>query len=216
MASTQSPSTIRVYSENLPWSSKSFSNGSVIVSVLDMGCGPGWTSLFLAQAGFDVVGVDISERMVEIARDRGAQCNIPTEFLVGDMEDLNLERKDFGGVLFFDCLHHCPAYPQALQRAYAHLRPGGHVLLFETTLLHRYSPHAKQASRTFGITELGFSRRQLRHALREAGFSDIAFYHDPGPTYRGIPGFLKACLRLWCDFVFYFPQAKNIVIARKA
>ena len=46
-------------------------------SVLDLGCGPGWSSLFLARAGFDVVGVDISERMIEIARERaGAGAGI--------------------------------------------------------------------------------------------------------------------------------------------
>src|SRR5262249_29494041 len=76
--------------------------------ILDVGCGPGWTSLFLARAGYDVTGVDISERMIDIARERSVHDNTPAEFHVGDMEDLDLGRYDFDGALFFDCLHHCP------------------------------------------------------------------------------------------------------------
>src|SRR5919206_4790752 len=40
--------------------------------VLDVGCGPGWLSEFLARCGYWVTGVDISEDMVEIARGRVA------------------------------------------------------------------------------------------------------------------------------------------------
>jgi SAM-dependent methyltransferase len=183
--------------------------------ILDIGCGPGWTTSFLARAGFQAVGVDISERMIEIAEERSARDNIAAEFLVADMEDLDLGRCDFDGVLFFDCLHHCPGYTQALKQAHAHLRPGGHILLLETTWLHRWSPHARQVTREFGVTELGFTRRQLRRALRDAGFGDITFYYDSGPCYRGALGFLKACLRLGAGYFFYCPQAKNIVVARK-
>jgi SAM-dependent methyltransferase len=184
-------------------------------TILDMGCGPGWTSLFLARAGFQVVGVDIAEPMIDIARERSRRENLPVEFAVGDMEDLDLGRADFDGVLFFDCLHHCPAYADALKRAYAHLRPGGLVLLLETTWLHRYSPHARQATREFGVTELGFTRGELRRALGAAGFRDIAFYNDPGPCYRGAWAFVKACFQVMCGYLFYYPQAKNIVVARK-
>ncbi len=183
--------------------------------ILDMGCGPGWTTLFLARAGYEAVGVDISEQMIEIARQRGLQDNVAAAFVVGDMETLDLGQCDFDGVLFFDCLHHCPGYAEALKRAYAHLRPGGCVMLLETTWLHRYSPHAREATRQFGVTELGFARRQLRRALREAGFRDICFYYDPGSCYRGARGFVKACLRLACGYFSYFPRAKNIVVARK-
>src|SRR3954468_5439901 len=92
--------------------------------VLDMGCGPGWTSLFLARAGYRVVGVDIAERMIEVAQERGAQeaAGSDVEFLVGDMEDLDLGRYDFSSVLFFDCLHHCPKFEQALRQAHLHLQ----------------------------------------------------------------------------------------------
>jgi SAM-dependent methyltransferase len=162
-----------------------------------------------------VTGVDISERMIEIAQERSARENTPAEFVVGDMEEFDLGRSGFDGALFFDCLHHCPAYGEALRRTSHHLRSSGYVVLFETTWLHRYSHHARETTKSFGVTELGFTRRQLRQALTRAGFTDITFFHDPGPSYRGMLGFWKAGLRLLCDFVFCFPQAKNIVIARK-
>ena len=108
------------------------------------------------------------------------------------MEELQLAHRNFDGALFFDCLHHCPRYSEALKRTHAHLRDGGWLMLLETTWLHRYSPHARAATRQYGVTELGFSRGQLRRAPREAGFTDITFHHDPGPCYRGVGGFLKA------------------------
>jgi SAM-dependent methyltransferase len=183
--------------------------------VLDVGCGPGWTSLLLSRAGFQVLGVDISDRMIEIARERAARESADAEFAVADMEGMDLGRDDFDAVLYFDCLHHCPEYVSALRQACKHLRRGGWVVLMETTLLHRFSPHARQVTREFGLTEQGFTRGQLRRALAAAGFADVTFLHDPGPCYRGLGGFLKAGLRLWCDFLFYYPQAKNIVLARK-
>jgi SAM-dependent methyltransferase len=183
--------------------------------ILDVGCGPGWTSSFLARDGYRVLGVDISEGMIAIARERCARDNVEADFVVGDMEDFNVGLSEFDGALFFDCLHHCTAYPQALANSYAHLRPGGYVLLMETTWLHRFSPHARRFSRQFGVTELGFTRRQLRQSLRAAGFRDVEFFHDPGPCFRGVRGFLTASLRLACSYFCVFPRAKNIVVARK-
>lgn len=183
--------------------------------VLDIGCGPGWTSLLLARAGYEVLGVDLAERMIEIARERAAAELNPAEFAVADMDSLELSRKDYAGALFFDCLHHCPAYPEAIKRAYAHLRPGGYLALFETTWLHRYSPHARGETATFGITEQGFSRIQLRRALKGAGFTRLEQFHDPGPAFRGLRGAVWTTMRVWCDWITCFPQAKNIFVARK-
>ncbi len=205
------PRVFREFAIVLELCRQRFSGGKV----LDIGCGPGWTTLFLARAGYRTMGVDISERMIEIARDRAARENADVRFEVADMERLDLDERDFDAALFFDCLHHCPGYAQALARCFEHLRPGGVVLLLETTLLHRFSPHARRTTRQYGVSELGFSRRQLRRALRSAGFSRITFYRDPGPCYRGVWGFLRANLRLWFDWFFYFPQAKNIVLAQR-
>ncbi len=183
--------------------------------VLDLGCGSGWTSLFLARAGWDVLGVDISERMVEIARDRADAEGSPAEFLVADVEELDLGRRDFAAVVLFDALHHCPGYAHVLRRGYEHLRPGGCLLLLEPSWLHRYSPHARECERRYGVTELGFSRRGLRRDLLRAGFRRVIDYHDPGPVYRGAGGFLAACARLCCAYLSCFPRIKQIILAEK-
>src|SRR5262249_24289381 len=145
--------------------------------LMDLGCGPGWTSLLLARAGWEVVGLDISERMVEIARQRAQAEDVPASFVTADVEELNLAWRDFDGALLFDALHHCPGCAEVLARAWGPLRRGGWLLLMEPSWLHRYSPHAREATRRFGVTELGFSRRELYRGLRRAGFRSVTTCH---------------------------------------
>jgi 2-polyprenyl-3-methyl-5-hydroxy-6-metoxy-1,4-benzoquinol methylase len=184
-------------------------------TILDLGCGSGWTSLFLARGGWNVVGVDISERMIEIARERAQRENVSATFEVADVEELDLPRRDFDGVLLFDSLHHCPNYAEVLRRAHDHLRPEGCLLLLEPSWLHRYSPHARATSKQYGVTELGFSRGHLRRVLRRVGFRTVHQYYDPGPCFRGLGGFLAATLRLWLGYLFGYPRIKQIVLAVK-
>ena len=183
--------------------------------VLDLGCGPGWSSLFLARAGYRVVGLDISERMIDIARERAAQENVAVRFDVADLEEFDLDERDFDGALIFDALHHCPRYELVLRRACEHLKPGGHLLAMEPSWLHHISPHAREATRLYGVTELGFTRYGLRGTLRRAGFRRTWFYHDTGPVYRGLGGFLLANFRLWCAYLCCYPRIKQIVLAEK-
>lgn len=184
-------------------------------SVLDLGCGPGWTSLFLARAGYQVTGVDIAERMIEIAQERALREEAPVTFAVGDMEELDLPARDFDAALCFDSLHHCPGYEAVLRRACEHLKPGGWLLLMEPSWLHEYSPHARAFARAHGVTELGFTRWGLARSLRLAGFSAVVHYHDTGRAFRGVLGFLTSLARVGCSYLAAFPQIKQIVLARK-
>jgi hypothetical protein len=95
------------------------------------------------------------------------------------------------------------------------LRPGGHLLLLEPSWLHRYSPHARAASRTYGVTELGFSRFHLAQTLCRAGFSRVTNYYDGGNAFRGVLGFVLTNLRIWSSFLCCSPRVKQILLAKK-
>lgn len=57
--------------------------------VLDAGCGPGRHSLALGRRGVDVVGVDLSPDFIALAR--GAAGDLPVEFHVGDVRELDYD-----------------------------------------------------------------------------------------------------------------------------
>ncbi|WP_380676297.1 class I SAM-dependent methyltransferase [Salinigranum sp. GCM10025319] len=56
--------------------------------VLDVGCGTGELSLFLARHGHEVLGIDIAPRAIEQAREKARWRRIPAQFLVWDALDL--------------------------------------------------------------------------------------------------------------------------------
>lgn len=72
---------------------------------LELGCGTGTNSVWLAQKGFDVVGVDLSPLAIEKASQRAEKANVKVRFLAADVMDL----PDLGGPFrfFFDrgCYH---------------------------------------------------------------------------------------------------------------
>lgn len=61
--------------------------------ILDLGCGTGQDSEYFASKGYEVLGVDISEGMLEIARSLS-----DLEFVLQDMTDLHFENDSFVGV----------------------------------------------------------------------------------------------------------------------
>jgi len=59
--------------------------------VLDVGCGPGRHALALARRGIEVVGVDLSEDFVALARESARTEPLSARFEVGDVRELAVE-----------------------------------------------------------------------------------------------------------------------------
>jgi len=106
--------------------------------LLDVGCGVGVTPCFIAKrCGCRVVGVDISEKMVERSRERAKREKVEdrVEFRVADAQDL-----PFGDAVFDAVMtESVTAFPEDKQKAvneYVRVtRPGGYVGLNETVWL---------------------------------------------------------------------------------
>lgn len=106
-------------------------------TILELGCGTGRHGCLLAERGYQVHGVDMSESMIALAKDR--QTRLPdeisqrTHFQQGDIRCIELHRQ-FDVVL---SLFHVFSYlatnddlKQGFQTVYKHLRPGG-LFLFD-------------------------------------------------------------------------------------
>jgi SAM-dependent methyltransferase len=98
--------------------------------VADLGCGPGAHALALAQRGYDVVGVDGSPRMVEVARSRAARDQVDATFEVHDVRaPLRYADASLGGVLAILVLQHLPDPAAFIAEIRRCLRPGGYLLI---------------------------------------------------------------------------------------
>jgi 2-polyprenyl-3-methyl-5-hydroxy-6-metoxy-1,4-benzoquinol methylase len=185
-------------------------------TVLDIGSGSGWTSLFLAEAGYVVTGYDLVPANVELARERAARWGSSARFEVGDMEALPAASQPVDAVLLFDALHHSGRQAAALESIAARLRPGGWLLVGEPTWLHRFSPEARATRRDLGWMERGLSLRTLRRDLAAAGFVQTQRFFQPTNAYSGrIKGFAWQLARLIGANFWVAPQTHIWLAARR-
>lgn len=139
--------------------------------ICDMGCGPGHVAAFLASAGAQAEGVDLSPGMVEQARQRFP--SIP--FRQGDMRSPDLADASLGGIAAFYSIIHLA--PEDLSPTFAAwhraLRPGGLALVafhIGADVLHIDTWWDQPVDLDFRFLVLdGVAER-----LRQAGFSIAA------------------------------------------
>ena len=151
--------------------------------VLDVGCGPGWMSEFLARCGYWVTGIDISEDMVEIARLRVSR--IPEQ--VGDGIDPLAEfhampvrempwTDRFDAAILYDTMHHFDDELETLRVIQRTLVPGGTIYIREGARPPQGSEGEQaliEEMRVRQTLESPFDPRYLLEVVREAGFEDV-------------------------------------------
>jgi len=99
--------------------------------VADLGCGSGSLSVLLAEEGYDVSGLDLSGRMLELARAKAERAEVAVSFAQGDAAEPGLEAGAFDVVMCRHVLWAMPDPSAALERWVGLLRPGGRLLLVE-------------------------------------------------------------------------------------
>ena len=149
--------------------------------ILELGCGYGWMSEFLAIMGFDVMGTSIAPKQIASACDRIRSIKNkgfePTlEFKVASMESVYekvKEKAPFDAVFVFEALHHSYNKVEALESGFQCLRPGGWLLIAnEPNLIHTYV--AYRAAKIVNTHEVGLSRSELVGNLRSIGYTNIS------------------------------------------
>lgn len=101
------------------------------VRVLDVGCGGGFTSEFLAQRGAIVAGIDQSSACIEAAKNHAVQGGLTINYQQGVAEVLPYSDTSFDCVVCVDVLEHVANLRHTLQEIYRVLKPGG-FFFFDT------------------------------------------------------------------------------------
>jgi len=73
---------------------------------LDICCGAGTNTVYLAEKGFQVTGIDISSKAVEYARKKAEQANVKINFMVQNFLKLPFQDEEFDFVFDMGCFHH--------------------------------------------------------------------------------------------------------------
>lgn len=123
--------------------------GAVGKPVLELGSGTGRIAWEVVRYGVEVIGLDLSERMIHVALRNGQ--DLPQEwqdrvkFVQGDMTDFELHYQ-FPLIIIpcrtFQCLETTEQQMQCLERCFNHLEPGGRLIinLFDP----RFDPHTSK------------------------------------------------------------------------
>ena len=76
------------------------------MNVLDLGCGTGITTHYIAELGAEVIGVDLSPKLIEFAKVNSAYEN--AEYMVSDITNVDFGKKTFDVICLIDVMEHIP------------------------------------------------------------------------------------------------------------
>jgi ubiquinone/menaquinone biosynthesis C-methylase UbiE len=149
------------------------------MSILDVGCGPGYVSAAAAERGANPIGLDFSSEMIAIAHKKFPRI----EFRQGDAQNLPFPDANFDRVVANFALLHLAKPERAMSEAARVLKPGGRFA-FTTWAKISENPFVKlvddaiQAHANFDVDlppgppfYLFESENEFRKALERAGFN---------------------------------------------
>lgn len=162
--------------------------------VLDVGCGPGHVALLLAtlRPALEIVGVDLSRRMLRIAEEHRAVSphGARVRFELGDAKRLPYPDAAFDTVCSNTILHHIPDPVPFLRECGRVLAPGGALLIRDLfrpadaaaadALVTRHAAGEPPRARALFRASLGaaFTAEELRAAAARAGLEEVEIVAD--------------------------------------
>lgn len=151
--------------------------------VLDLGCGSGWATRLLAAKASEgsVLGVDISDEMIELARESSTSFS-NVQFQVAGADQLPFADRLFSHAFSMESLYYYKDVLSALKEVSRILVPGG---LFAAVMdLYVENKPSHQWIEQLKVPVHLLSVAQYRSLFREAGFDEVVDerLYDPTPV----------------------------------
>jgi len=152
-------------------------------NVLDAGCGSGWLSRRIAGVVTEgrVVGMDISDEMIRIARRNSLQHD-NLLFVTGEVAEIPWEPNFFAHAISVESSYYWPSPAAGAKEILRVLRPGGSAWILNN--YYRDNPHCHQWGALLAVSTHLLSAEEWAGLFREAGFAQVAHERvaDPSPS----------------------------------
>lgn len=142
------------------------------MSVLDIACGSGYGSSILSEKAKKVIGVDISKKSIDYAKNRYKKDNL--EFVEGDCAELNMPEGSFDVIVSFETIEHLSENQRELflERIKRFLKSDGKFIL-STPNKKVTSPYTVTPLNKYHIIE--FTRRELENEIKKS-FNKLSWF----------------------------------------
>lgn len=158
-------------------------------AVLDVGCGPGWTSIFMAagKPHLDAVGIDTCETMLEYANaNRGPSLNVTFRHM--DAAEIIYPDGTFHVACAVQSAHHWTQTDEVLAEVHRVLRPGGQFFIYEADSEQTDIPKGWIDQRGFWPPDSLVKRNWQRFGMDEAAWGQLKSAVQRSPFGGGEDG----------------------------
>jgi ubiquinone/menaquinone biosynthesis C-methylase UbiE len=146
--------------------------------VADLGCGSGVFTFLLGERGYDVSGLDISPKLLDLGRKKWPWIS----FVEGDVENLPYENGALDGVLLSGIVHHLPDPRRCAAEVFRVLKPGGRFVAFDPNrrnpFMYLYRDQSSPLYSAVGVTanERPVIAAEIVRVFNGAGFRTSTSY----------------------------------------
>jgi 2-polyprenyl-3-methyl-5-hydroxy-6-metoxy-1,4-benzoquinol methylase len=153
--------------------------------ILELGAGHGAYTALLRWAGFDATALDLSPWVAEFARER---FSVP--YLVGKVEDQDLEERSFDVVVANDVLEHLDDPLRTMRRCVELLKPAGLLVIQTPDYPYPRSHTELELAADLFLTHMQrparehlylFSREAMKLLTEKLGLAEVVFEEPPFP-----------------------------------
>lgn len=123
----------------------------------DVGCGTGEDAWRLAQAGADVIGVDVDESFIEYARSKYVKPGLNLRFEIHDAYSIKHADQSFDKLRYERVFQHLDNPQRAIAEAHRLLKPGGAIQIVD----------ADYSSLSFLYPDVQIERKLIAHLVYE-------------------------------------------------
>jgi len=141
------------------------------MNIMDFGAGTGLLSFKIAPMVKNVVGVDLSEKMLEQLESKNSDA-LSVEAIYANICETPLNR-EFHGIVSSMAMHHVEDTGELFRAFHIHLKRDGFIAIADLEAEDgTFHSHGND-----GVHHFGFERDSLRQTIENAGFEHVRFHH---------------------------------------